>query len=439
MTYEAHDDDTLAFDTLQLHAGYDPAAHNGSKAVPVYQTTVFELGDHDRCVRLFAGEEEGHSYVRFSNPTTEVLERRVAALEGGAAAVCLSSGMSAISSTLLNLARAGDEIAAVRTLYGGTASLLGSVLPDYGIVTRWVDDPDDPAAYAAAITDRTRAVFVECLGNPTVNVVDIEAVAGVAHARGVPLIVDGTFATPYLLRAFDFGADIVCHSSTKYISGHGTTIGGIVVEKGGFDWRNGRFPQFERFLDESGASGADAVTTTAFTRRLRDRYLAELGGHMSPLTAFLTLAGVETLSLRMQRHAENALAVAEFLEGHPAVLEVAYPSLPSSPYHQLAARYFPRGSGAIVAVRVRGGLEAAKRVLARVRIFDYAVSVGDTKSLIVHPASSIHYGLPPEEQRHAGVFDDTLRLSVGTEDAGDLIGDLEQALDAGPATAASHP
>ncbi len=429
MTYDAHDDQSLAFDTLQLHAGYDPAAHNGSKAVPVYQTSAFELGDFDRCVRLFDYAEEGHSYVRFSNPTNDVLEKRMAALEGGAAALSMSSGMAAISSTLLNLAQAGDEIAAVTTLYGGTTGLLKHVLPDYGISTRWVEDASDPAAYEAALSERTKAVYIESLGNPCMNVIDLEAVAAVAHAHGVPVVVDSTFATPYLMRPFAFGADIVCHSSTKYISGHGTTIGGIAVEKGGFDWENGRFPQFERFIRENEPCiGAEPLRHTAFTRRLRMRYLTELGGHMSPMTAFLTLQGVETLSLRMQRHADNALAVAAFLEDHPAISEVSYPSLPSSPQHDLAARYFPRGSGAILGVRVRGGLAAAKQVLAKVRIFDYMVNVGDCKSLIVHPATSIHHGLPAEEQRKAGVFEDTLRISVGTEDAGDLVRDLAQAL-----------
>jgi O-acetylhomoserine (thiol)-lyase len=429
MTYHAHDDETLGFDTLQLHAGYDPAAHNGAKAVPLYQTAAFELGDFDRCVRLFTCEEEGHSYVRFSNPTTEVLEKRVAALEGGAAAVCFGSGMSAVANTLLNLAQAGDEIVAVRTLYGGTAHLLGDVLPDYGITTRWVEDPTEPGAYEAAIGEKTRGVFVESLGNPSMNIVDLEAVAQVAHAGGVPLVVDSTFATPYLLKPFTAGADLVCHSATKYLSGHGTTIGGMVVEKGGFDWENGRFPQFARFLAENeGPVDAAALRHTAFTRRLRMRYLAELGGHMSPFSAFLILQGVETLSLRMQRHVENALKVATFLEGHPAVIAVAYPGLPSSPYHSLARKYFPRGSGAILSMRVHGGLQAARSVLERVRIFDYMVNIGDTKSLIVHPASSIHHGLSAGEQEQAGVYPDTLRLSVGTEDADDLLRDLEQAL-----------
>jgi len=430
MPYEAHSDDSLAFDTLQLHAGYDPSEHHLSKAVPIYQTSAFELGNFDRCERLFNYEEEGHSYVRFSNPTNDVLEKRIAALEGGAAAVSMASGMAAISNTLLNLAQAGDEIAAVKTLYGGSTTLLGKVLPDYGINPSWIDDPDDLDQYRSAINDKTRALYIESLGNPSMNIIDIEAVAGIAHEAGVPLVVDSTFATPYLLRPFDFGADIVCHSATKYISGHGTTIGGIVVERGGFDWRTGRFPQVERFIAENSQFiEAETLAHTAFTRRLRMRYLTELGGHMSPMTAFLTLMGVETLSLRMQRHAENALAIATFLEAHPAVMEVAYPSLPSSPYHALAEKYFPRGSGAILSIRVRGGLEGAKRVLERVRIFDYMVNVGDTKSLVVHPATSIHHGLSTEVQEHAGVFPDTLRLSVGTEDVGDLIRDLAQALE----------
>jgi len=429
LTYEAHDDATLGFDTLQLHAGYDPAAHNGAKAVPVYHTAAFELGDFDRCVRLFDYEEEGHSYVRFSNPTNDVLEKRIAVLEGGTAAVGMSSGMSAISSTLLNLAHAGDHIVAIKTLYGGTTALLRDVLPDYGITTGWVEDADDPRAYAAAITDATKAIYIESLGNPSMNIVDVEAVAAVAHEHGVPLVVDSTFATPYLFRPFDHGADIVCHSSTKYLSGHGTSVGGLVVEKGGFDWRNGQFPHIEKFLDETMKSvDAAELRRTAFTRRLRVRYMNQIGTHMSPMTAFLTLQGVETLSLRLRRHADNALAVASFLEAHPAVLEVAYPGLASSRYHDLAARYFPRGLGAILTIRVRGGLQAAKRVLTCVRIWDYMVNLGDTKSMIVHPATSIHHGLTEEQQAEAGVYPDTLRLSVGTEDPEDLIRDLAQAL-----------
>ena len=430
MSYQAYDDSSLGFDTKQLHAGYNPVEHDRSKAVPIYQTAAFELGGFDRCVRLFAYEEQGHSYVRFSNPTNDVLEKRIASLEGGSAALGMSSGMSAISNTFLNLAQAGDEIAAVKTLYGGSTTLLKKVLPPYGIKANWIEDADDLDSYRAAITEKTKAVYIESLGNPGMNVIDLEGVAKLAHEHGIPLVVDNTFATPYLLRPFEFGADIVCHSATKYLSGHGTVISGLVVEKGGFDWFGGKFPQFEEFYREyTGSIDEAALRGSLFTYRLRIRYLTELGGHLSPTSAFLILQGMETLSLRMQRHADNALRVAEFLSAHPAVLEVSYPSLPSSPYHALSEKYFPKGSGAILAVRLRGGLAAAKRVLERVRIFDYMVNVGDAKSLIVHPATSTHYGLPREEQEKAGVFDDTLRLSVGIEDADDLINDLRQALE----------
>lgn len=429
MSYDAFDDSSLLFDTKQLHAGYNPSEHFRSKAVPIYHTAAFELADFERCERLFSYEEEGHSYVRFSNPTNDVLEKRIAALEGGAVALSLSSGMSAISNTFLNLAQSGDEIAAVKTLYGGSTTLLNKVLPPYGIKANWVEEADNLDAYRAAITDKTKALYIESLGNPGMNVIDIQEVAKIAHENGIPLVVDNTFATPYLLRPFEFGADIICHSATKYLSGHGTVISGLVVEKGGFNWFNGKFPQLEEFYKEyTGKIEEQGLRNTAFTRRLRIRYLTELGGHLSPMSAFFILQGLETLSLRMQRHADNALKVAAFLKEHPAILDVAYPSLPSSPYYQLAQKYFPHGSGAILGVRVKGGLAAARRALERVRIFDYMVNVGDAKSLIVHPATSTHYGLNKEVQEKAGVFDDTLRLSVGIEDANDLINDLKQAL-----------
>lgn len=431
MSYEAFKDLSLAFDTKQLHTGYDPSEHFRSKAVPIYQTAAFELGDFERCERLFSYEEEGHSYARFSNPTNSVLEKRIAALEGGAAALSMSSGMSAISSVFLNLAQSGDEIAAVKTLYGGSTTLLSKVLPPYGIKANWIENADDIQAYRQAITEKTKAVYIESLGNPGMNIIDIEEVAKVAHEHGIPLVVDNTFATPYLLRPFEFGADIVCHSATKYISGHGTTISGLAVEKGGFNWFNGKFPQIQAFYEEyQGKIEETSLRNTAFTHRLRIRYLTELGGHLSPASAFNVLQGMETLSLRMQRHAENALRVAEFLNEHPAILEVAYPSLPNSPYYHLSQKYFPKGSGAILGVRLKGGLAAARKVLEKVRIFDYMVNVGDAKSLIVHPATSTHFGLPNEDQQKAGVFDDTLRLSVGIEDADDLINDLRQALEA---------
>lgn len=430
MSYEAFNDENLGFDTKQLHAGYNPKEHFKSKAVPIYLTAAFELGDFERCSRLFSYEEEGHSYVRFSNPTNIVLEKRIAALEGGAAALALSSGMSAISNVFLNLTRSGDQITAVKTLYGGSTTLLQKILPEYGITANWVEDPESLDAYRAAITPKTKAIYIESLGNPGMNIVDIEGIAKIAHENGIPLVVDNTFATPYLLRPFEFGADIVCHSATKYIGGHGTTISGLVVEKGGFNWWNGKFPAFDQFYeDNKGSIEEKSLRHTAFTRRLRMRYLTEFGSHLSPQSAFSLIQGIETLSLRMQRHVENATKIAQFLSKHPAILSVTYPSLPGDHYYDLAQKYFPKGAGAILSIRLKGGLAAAKRVLEKVRIFDYMVNVGDAKSLIVHPSTSTHFGLTEEAKNQAGVFDDTLRISVGIEDAKDLIEDLRQALE----------
>jgi len=429
VTYQAFHDLSLAFETRQMHAGYEPARHNRSKAVPIYQTAAHQFGGLERCQRLLSGEEEGDSCVRRSNPTNAVLERRMAALEGGAASVAMSSGMAAVSTTLLNLTRAGDEIVAA-TVCGGTGHLLAEVLPGHGVTTTWVPDPDDPEAFRGAITERTKAVHIEALGNPSINVIDIEAVAAIAHEHGIPLVVDATLATPYLLRPIEFGADIVCHTATKYLGGHGTTLAGVVTEKGGFDWANGNFPHFVTFIDEGvGSAGSnDDPRRTLFTRRLRYHYLAELGGQLDPMSAFLLLQGLETLSLRMERHADNAIAVASFLQAHPAVRSVAYPSLPSSPYRALARKYFPRGSGAMLAVRLDGGREAARRMIERLRVFDFVADVGDSRSRITHPATSTHSGLPDQVRERAGVFDDSLCISVGTEDVGDLIRDLRQAL-----------
>ncbi|MCI1581026.1 MAG: O-acetylhomoserine aminocarboxypropyltransferase/cysteine synthase [Clostridium beijerinckii] len=430
MSYEAYKNNQLGFTTRQLHAGYNPAEHYRSKAVPIYQTAAFELGDFERCIRLFDYSEEGHSYVRFSNPTNTVLERRLASLEGGIEAIALGSGMAAISNTFLNIAKSGDEIVAVNTLYGGSTTLLNSILPDYGIVGRFVEDENDIESYRKVITEKTKAIYIESLGNPGMNIIDIEAVANLAHEHGIPLIVDNTFATPYLLRPFEYGADVVCYSATKYLAGHGTTIVGAVVEKGGFDWLNGKFPQFEKFYDEyKDTIGKDILDKTMFTKRLRIRYLTDLGAHLSPTSAFYLLQGIETLSLRMREHAANAQKVAEFLEGHPKVLSVAYPGLKSNKYHELAKKYFPKGPGAIMSIRLKGGIEAARKVLEEVKVFDYMVNVGDAKSLIVHSATSTHFGQSKEEREKAGVYDDTLRLSIGIEEAEDLIADLKYALD----------
>ena len=429
MSYRAYEREDLGFTTRQLHAGYNPGEHYRSKAVPIYQTAVFELGDYERCLRLFEYAEEGHSYVRFSNPTNQVLEQRLASLEGGAAAVSFGSGMAAISSTLLNLTEAGSEIIAVKTLYGGSTKLMNNTLTKYGVTTRYVEDENRLEDYEKLINDRTRCIYLECLGNPRINIVDMEAVAELAHAHGIPVVLDNTFATPYLFPAFQYGIDIVCYSATKYLSGHGIVIAGIMAEKGGFNWLNGRFPEYEQFYKENEPwIGAEKLQREMFTKRLRMQYLTDLGGHMSPQTAFYILQGMETLSLRMDRHVSNAQKIAEFLEKHPAVKEVSYPGLESSPYHELAKKYFPKGPGAMMAIRVNGGQKAALKVLENVEVFDYMVNVGDAKSLIVHPASSTHYGHTEEELHAAGVYDDTLRLSIGIEDAEDLIADLDHAL-----------
>ena len=429
MSYEAYKMDDLGFTTRQLHAGYNPAEHNRSKAVPIYQTAVFELGDYDRCVRLFEYAEEGHSYVRFSNPTNEVLEKRIASLEGGTAALALASGMAAISDTLLNLCVAGDEIIAVNTLYGGSTTLIGGLFKQYGITGRFVEDENDIDAYRRLITDRTRCIYIESLGNPGINVLDVDAITALAHEHGIPVVIDNTFCTPYLFRPFEHGVDIVCYSATKYLAGHGILIGGLVVENGKFNWLNGRFPQFEEFYKENvDLIGEEVLAREMFTKRLRMVYLTDLGAHMSPQNAFYLLQGLETLSLRMDRHVSNAQRIAEFLDAHPAVKQVNYPGLESSPYHELSKKYFPKGPGAMLSVRVNGGFEKAKAVLDRVKVFDYMVNVGDAKSLIVHPASSTHFSQSKEAREKAGVFDDTLRLSVGIEDVEDLIADLDQAL-----------
>lgn len=429
MSYEAYKDQSLGFTTRQLHAGYNPAEHYRSKAVPIYQTAVFQLGDYDRCVRLFDYSEEGHSYVRFSNPTNDVLEKRIASLEGGSAALSLASGMAAISNTFLNLCNSGDEIVAVQTLYGGSTTLLSHVLPDYGIIGRFVEDEDDLDSYKKQINEKTKAIYIECLGNPGMNIVDIEKIADLAHANGIPLVVDNTFATPYLLRPFDFGADVVCYSATKYLAGHGTIIAGLVVENGKFDYLNGRFPQFEKFFDDyKNQIEPEQLKKEIFTKRLRIQFLTDFGAHMSPQTAFYLMQGMETLSLRLERHTYNAQKLAEFLEAHPKVESVNYPGLPSNKYHSLAEKYFPKGPGAILSANIKGGREGALKVLEKVRVFDYMVNVGDAKSLIVHPASSTHFSQNPEERAKAGVYDNTLRLSVGIEDTEDLIHDLEQAL-----------
>lgn len=429
MSYDAFQNRELSFTTRQLHAGYNPKENYWAKNVPIYQTAAFEFGDFERCERINNHSESGFSYSRCSNPTNRVLEERIASLDGGSAALAFSSGMGAISATLINIAQAGDEIVSVRTMYGESVGLLESVLPDYGVVGRFVENPDDIASYEALINEKTKAIYIESLGNPSISIVDFEAIADLAHRHGIPFVVDNTFATPYLFRPFEHGADIVVYSATKYLGGHGTTIGGLVVEKGDFNWRNGKFPGMEAFYEsKKGLVSEEELANRLFTLRLYLRSLSYFGANLAPMSAFLILQGIETLSLRMERHAKNAQRVAEFLAAHPAVQSVDYPGLPTSKYHALAKRYFPDGLTGMMAFRVKGGKAAAVKVLDSVHIFDQMVNVGDSKSLIVHPSTATHFMMTEEERQKAGVFQDTIRLSVGIEDSKDLIADLAQAL-----------
>ncbi len=417
------------FDTLQAHAGHrgDPAT--GACATPIYQTASFLFEDADHAARLFSLEQPGNIYTRIMNPTTDVLEQRLAALEGGVGAVAVASGMAAITYALLNVAQAGDEIVALSTLYGGTYTLLHDRLHRYGIAVRLVN-PDDLAALEAAISDKTRAVYIETLGNPNMNIPDIQAVCSLAHAHGVCVIADNTFGTPYLIRCKDFGVDIAVHSLTKYIGGHGSSIGGAVVDFGTFDWRSPRYPDF--IQPDPGYHGlvyAD-LGATAYITKLRVTHLRDTGAALSPFNAFLLLQGLETLSLRMQRHCQNAQRVAEWLQARPEVAWVRYPGLPGDPYHQRAQTYFPRGVGGILSFGIRGGVAEGKRFIDALQLFSLLANVADVRSLVIHPASTTHAQLDEEGLRRAGVAPEGIRLSIGLEDAEDLLEDLRQALEA---------
>jgi O-acetylhomoserine (thiol)-lyase len=423
----------FGFDTLQLHAGQEPDAAVRARAVPIYQTTSFVFEDFEQAAAVSAVEEFGFDYTRITNPTCEVLENRIAALEGGTGALALASGSAATAYSVLNITRAGDEIVAAKTLYGGSFNLFRNTLPKHGVRTHLVD-PADPANFAKAVTDRTRAIFVETIGNPDINVLDFDAVAEVAADAGVPLIVDNTFATPYLFRPFDHGANVVVHSATKYIGGHGTSIGGLVVDGGNFDWTNGRFPDFTEpdpayngFVHAEKWADVDGAGNLAYIIKMRLHYLRDFGAAMSPFNAFLFLQGLETLSLRMRQHVANAQRVAEFLAARPEVAWVSFPGLASSPHHELASRYLPRGAGSILTFGIQGGLEPAKRFIEALKVFSFLANVGDSKSLVVHPATVTHGQLTEAEQLLAGVRPDQIRLSVGTEDVEDLLWDLDQA------------
>ncbi len=419
----------LKFDTLQVHAGQTPDTTTNSVAVPIYQTTSYIFNNAEHAQNLFALKEPGNIYTRIMNPTSDVLEKRVAALEGGTAALAVASGSAAVMYSILNIAGAGDEIVAASTLYGGTYNLFATTLPKLGIKTIFVD-PDDPENFRKAINEKTKAVYVETIGNPRINVIDFEALAEVAHSNGLPLIVDNTFGTPYLVNPLKWGADVVVHSATKFIGGHGTTIGGIIVDGGKFDWSaSGKFPGFtEPDPSYNGIKYYEALGEVSFVMKIRLQLLRDTGAAISPFNSFLLLQGLETLSLRVERHVENAKKIAEFLSNHSAVTWVNYPSLKGNQYYELANKYLPKGSGSIFTFGIKGGVEAGRKFLDSLEIFSLLANVADAKSLVIHPASTTHAQLSEEDLVKAGVKPEMIRLSIGIEDVEDLIEDLNQAL-----------
>jgi O-acetylhomoserine (thiol)-lyase len=415
--------------TLAIHGGQesDPTTH--SRAVPIYQTTSYVFDDADHAARLFALQEFGNIYTRIMNPTTDVFEKRIAALEGGAAALALSSGQAAETLTILTIAKSGDEIVSTTSLYGGTYNLFHYTLPKLGITVRFVDAADYDGLQEA-INDRTKAVYSETVGNPKLDISDVERLAEIAHRNGLPLIIDNTTPSPALARPIEWGADITVNSATKFIGGHGTSIGGVIVDGGKFDWKaSGRFPDFsEPDPSYHGVSYTEAFGPLAFIIKARVQGLRDTGACLSPFNAFLLLQGAETLHLRMQRHSENALEVARFLRGHEQVEWVNYPGLEESQYYALAQKYLPDGAGAIITFGIRGGYEAGKSFINSLKLFSLLANIGDAKSLVIHPASTTHSQLSEEEQRATGVTPELVRLSVGIEDVRDIIADLDQAL-----------
>lgn len=415
------------FETLQLHAGHTVDA-TGSRAVPIYQTTSYVFKDAEQAAGRFALTDAGPIYTRLGNPTQDVLEGRVAALEGGAGAIAVASGSAAIAYAIQNVASAGDNIVAASTLYGGTYNLFSATLPRFGITTKFVN-PDNLDEFKAAIDDNTKAVYVESVGNPGANLVDLEAIAEIAHSHGIIVIVDNTFGTPYLFRPFEHGADVVVHSATKYLGGHGTTIAGVIVESGKFDYKaSGRYPGFvEGDIHYNGLVYGDLPIP--FTVKVRAQLLRDTGAAITPLAAWLIIQGIETLSLRVERHVENTRKVVDFLVNHPKIAYVNYPELPNSPYKALADKYFPKGVGAVFTFGVKGGKEEGIKFVDALEIFSNLANVADAKSLVIHPASTTHAQLSPEEQLTAGVKPEQLRVSIGIENVEDIIADLAQALD----------
>jgi O-acetylhomoserine (thiol)-lyase len=423
-------DRELGFNTRALHAGYDPDPTTHARAVPIYQSTSFTFEDTEDAAQLFALQKFGNIYTRIMNPTTAVLEARVASLENGVAALGLSSGQAAQFLAITTIAAPGDQIVTSSTLYGGTFTQFDATLRRLGYDFVFVE-PDDPENFRKAITPKTRLIYGETISNPRNNILDIEAVAKIAHENGVPLVIDNTFATPYITRPIDYGADVVLHSLTKFMGGHGTSIGGIIVDSGKFPWNNGKFPGFtEPARAYHGLNFWETFGAISFIIKARVEGLRDIGPCVSPFNAFLFLQGIETLGMRMDRHLENTLHVTQYLESHESVTWVKYPSLASSKYRSLAQKYTPKGAGAVFSFGVKGGYEAAKKVINNLKIFSHLANVGDARSLVIQPASTTHQQLSATEQEAAGVTPDMIRLSVGLEDVEDLIWDLDQALKA---------
>ena len=421
-------DREFGFETLCLHAGHVPDAVTASRAVPIYQTTSYVFDSADHAASLFNLQTFGNTYSRFMNPTNAVFEERMATLEGGRAAVAVGSGTAAQMVALLTLLEAGDELLSASTLYGGTYSQFDVSFRRFGIDTKFVDS-DDPENFRRAITDKTRVIYAETIGNPVSNILDIEAVAAIANEAEIPLMMDNTFATPYLCRPFDYGADIVVHSATKFIGGHGTSIGGVLVESGKFPWDNGKFPaMMEPSKGYHGIRFYETFGDFGFTTKARVETVRTMGPTLSPFNAFLFLQGLETLPMRMDRHCANAQKVAEFLDSHEAVSWVKFPGLPGNPYHDLAKKYLPRGAGSVFTFGVKGGNDAGVKFIEGVQFLSHLANVGDAKSLIIHPASTTHRQLSEQEQLSAGVTPDMVRISVGLETLDDILWDIDQAL-----------
>ncbi|MDE6190365.1 MAG: O-acetylhomoserine aminocarboxypropyltransferase/cysteine synthase [Muribaculum sp.] len=427
----ALDKNRLHFETLQLHVGQEqPDPATDARAVPIYQTTSYVFRDSAHAAARFGLQDAGNIYGRLTNSTQGVFEDRVAALEGGVAGLAVASGAAAITYALLNITRAGDHIVAAKTIYGGSYNLLDHTLPDYGVTTTFVD-PSDVNNFEKAIKRETKAIFIETLGNPNSNVIDIKAVAEIAHQHRIPLIVDNTFATPFLVRPIQWGADIVVHSATKFIGGHGTSLGGVIVDSGNFDWKaSGKFPQLsEPDPSYHGAVFADVAGRAAFVTRIRAVLLRDTGATISPFNAFILLQGLETLSLRVERHSYNAERVVEFLSRHPKVKRVNHPLLASHPDHPLYKHYFSKGGGSIFTFEIKGGEKEAHRFIDSLEIFSLLANVADVKSLVIHPATTTHSQLTDEQKAEQEIFSGTVRLSIGTEHIDDLLADISQALD----------